>query len=102
MRTSIVAKGASLSEVFCFRRDDDEPFAEGVDDEMLGAKADASRDAMSFSDQVFDMLSGNWAGLSTMKTSDSLRRPRCRALFWSSFCRIWPRPSASPGRKYIY
>jgi hypothetical protein len=42
------------------------------------------------------MLSGNRAGSSTMKTSDSARRPRCLALCWSSFLRMWPRPSASP------
>ena len=44
------------------------------------------------------MLSGKRAGSSTMRTSDSLRRPRCTALFWSSFLRMWPRLSASPGR----
>lgn len=65
-------------------------------EESSGAKADARREETSVSDQVFDMLSWNRDGSSTTKTSDSLRRPRCRALFSSSFLRMWPRPSASP------
>ena len=61
-----------------------------------GAKAEVRSEEMSSSAQSTVMLSGNRAGSSTMKTSDSLRTPSWRALFWSSFLRVSPRPAASP------
>ena len=64
---------------------------------ISGAKAEASKLETSLSDQVALMLSGKRVGSSMMRTSDSLRRPRCTALFLSSFLRMWPSPSASPG-----
>lgn len=66
------------------------------EEESPGAKADARTEAISVADHMVVMLSGNRAGSSTMKTSDSLRRPRRSALSCSSFLRMWPRPSASP------
>lgn len=48
--------------------------------ESSGANADASTEEMSLSAQFAVMLSGNRYGSSTIKTSESLRRPRCFAL----------------------
>jgi hypothetical protein len=103
-RTSIVAIGGphSPSSPFplrgCLRP------AHDIASASSGAKADARRVQISFADHVAVMLSGNCDGLSTTKTSDSLRKPRRTALFWSSFLRMSPRPSASPGflRQYIW
>lgn len=39
---------------------------------------------------------GETYGLSTTKTSSSLRNPRARPLLTNSFFRVSPRPSASP------
>lgn len=102
----MVARGGFLSDgvvaaPFCFLRDRDACATPLVDAPALaalssGANAEARREEMSVSDQCFFILSGKRDGSSTTKTSDSLRRPRCFALFWSSFLRMWPRPSASP------
>ena len=61
-----------------------------------GAKACSRTADTSDSVHWTDMLSRNRVGSSMMYTSDSWRRPSCRALFTSSFLRMWPRPSASP------
>lgn len=73
-----------------------EPVFAEEDEANSGANAEARREEILLADQVAVMLSGKRDGSSTAKTSDSFRSPSWTALFWSSFWRTGPRPSASP------